>query len=264
MGSASRQALAAAKAELSAFHGHVSLEAAQQLFEAARVIDSQAQLRSALSDPSVEAASKRALVARVFAPFDVAAKRLLTVIAGHRWSSPSDLVAGIEEVGVRAIASSAPEGVSIERELQMFGAVVSSDAGLELALGSKLAAADSKVSLIQRLLEGKASAETLAILRQLIAHPRGRRVPELVRFAAGVVADQGGFTIATVSVASPLAPHQLDRLRTALSRQYDRPVSVNMLVDPSLLGGMRLQVGDEVIDGTVSARLSDLKLQLAS
>ena len=77
--------LAAAKAELSAFSGHVPLEAAQQLFEAARVIDSQAQLRSALSDPSVEAASKRALVARVFAPFDVAAKRLLTVIAGHAY-----------------------------------------------------------------------------------------------------------------------------------------------------------------------------------
>lgn len=78
------------------------------------------------------------------------------------------------------------------------------------------------------------------------------------------MADQGGFTIATVSVAAPLAPGQLDRLRSALSRQYSRPVSVNVLIDPSLLGGMRLHVGDEVIDGTVSARLSDLKLQLAS
>ncbi|SMH34822.1 ATP synthase F1 subcomplex delta subunit [Rathayibacter oskolensis] len=264
MGSASRQALTAAKAELSAFNGHVPLEAAQQLFEAARVIDGQAQLRSALSDPSIDAGTKRALVSRVFARFDVAAVRLLTVIVGHRWSSPADLVAGIEEVGVRAIATAAAPDVSIETELQAFGAVVSSDAQLELALGSKLAAADSKVALVQRLLEGKASAETLAILRQLVAHPRGRRIPELVRFAAGVVADQGGFTIATVSVAAPLAPEQLDRLRSALSRQYSRPVSVNVLIDPSLLGGMRLHVGDEVIDGTVSARLSDLKLQLAS
>ena len=264
MGSASRQALASAKAELSALGGQASLDTAQQLFEAARVIDGQAQLRTVLSDPSTDAGSRQALVARVFAPFGEPAKRLLTVVVGHRWSSPSDLIAGIEEVGVRAIASATPEGVSLETELQTFGAVVASDAQLELALGSKLAAADSKVSLIQRLLEGKASAETLAILRQLIAHPRGRRIPELVRFAAGVVADQGGFTIATVSVAAPLHPEQLDRLRSALTRQYGRPVSVNVLVDPSLLGGMRLHVGDEVIDGTVSARLSDLKLQLAS
>lgn len=264
MGSASRQALASAKAELAAFHGFVPFEAATQLFEAARVIDGQAQLRSALSDPSLDPATKRALVARVFARFDTAAIRLLTVIAGHRWSDPSELVAGIEEVGVRAIAASVTPGVSIERELHMFGAVVASDPQLELALGSKLASAESKLALVQRLLEGKAAAETLAILRQLIAHPRGRRIPELVRFAAGVVADQGGVTIATVSVAAPLAPGQLDRLRAALSRQYDRPVAVNVVVDPSLLGGMRLRIGDEVIDGTVSARLSDLKLQLAS
>ncbi|PPI01958.1 F0F1 ATP synthase subunit delta [Rathayibacter sp. AY1D1] len=264
MGSASRQALASAKAELSALAGQASLDTAQQLFEAARVIDGQAQLRAALADPSADSSSKQALVARVFGPFGEPAKRLLTVIVGHRWSSPSDMVAGVEEVGVRAIASSAPEGVNLEKELHSFGEVVGSDAQLELALGSKLAAADSKVALVQRLLEGKAAAETLAILRQLIAHPRGRRIPELVRFAAGVVADQGGFILATVSVAAPIAPEQLDRLRSALTRQYSRPVSVNVVVDPSLLGGMRLHVGDEVIDGTVSARLSDLKLQLAS
>lgn len=264
MGSASRQALAAAKAEVSAFHGSVPLEAAQQLFEAARVIDAQAQLRSALVDPSVEAGTKRALVARVFGRFDTSAIRLLTVIASHRWSSADELVAGIEEVGIRAIASSVTAGVSLDTELHSFGAVVASDAQLELALGSKLASAASKLALVQRLLEGKASAESLAILRQLIAHPRGRRVPELVRFAAGLVADQGGYILATVSVAAPLPSEQLDRLRTALTRQYGRPVSVTVVVDPALLGGMRLHVGDEVIDGTVSARLSDLKLQLAS
>lgn len=169
----------------------------------------------------------------MFGPFGEPAKRLLTVIVGHRWSSSSDLVAGVEEVGVRAIAASAPAGASIETELHAFGAVVASDAQLELALGSKLAAAESKVALVQRLLEGKASAETLAILRQLIAHPRGRRIPELVRFAAGVVADQGGFTLATVSVAAPIAPEQLDRLRSALTRQHGRPVSVNVVVDPA-------------------------------
>ncbi|QWL29933.1 F0F1 ATP synthase subunit delta [Rathayibacter toxicus] len=264
MGSASRQALASVQAELSALGSKVSLVTGQQLFEAAQLIDAQAQLRAALADPSADSSNKHALVTRVFSPCGEPTKHLLTVIVSHRWSSANDLIAGIEEVGVRAIVASAPESLSLETELHAFGTVVASDPELELALGSKLASAESRVALVQRLLEGKASAQTVVILRQLVAHPRGRRIPELIRFAASVVADQGGFTLALVSVAAPIAPEQLDRLRSALTHKYGRPVSVTVEIDPSLLGGMRVHVGDEVMDGTVSARLTDLKLQLAS
>ncbi|NQX11409.1 F0F1 ATP synthase subunit delta [Microbacteriaceae bacterium VKM Ac-2855] len=264
MGSASRGALAASKAELTVLVGAADLATGEQLFEAARVLEGSSQLRSALSDPSADQTAKQALVSRVFGTFGEPAQRLLHTIAGARWSSADDLVAGIEEVGVRAIVASAPAGVSIERELHSFGTAVASDPELELALGSKLSASTAKVALVQRLLEGKAAQQTITILRQLIAHPRGRRIPELLRFASGVVADQGGFSIATVTVASPVAPAQLDRLRLALSKQYGRAIEINLVVEPALIGGMRVQVADDVIDGSIAARLQDLKLQLAS
>lgn len=264
MGSATREALAASKAELALLGPAADLATGEQLFEAARVIEGSSQLRSALADPSADDQAKRILVSRIFGGFGDSARRLLESIAVHRWSTPEEFVAGVEEVGIRAIVSSTPADISLERELHSFLTAVSSDAELELALGSKLSSADAKVALVQRLLEGKAAQQTITILRQLIAHPRGRRIPEMIRFASGVVADQGGFGIATVTAAGELSTGQIDRLRGALAAQYGHPIEITTIVDPAVIGGLRVQIGDDVIDGSIAARLKDLRLQFAS
>jgi F-type H+-transporting ATPase subunit delta len=140
---------------------------------------------------------------------------------------------------------------------------VSSDAGLELALTSKLGRADAKLDLVNALLASKVSAHTLAIVRHLVRQPRGRRIGQLLRFAASVVADQAGTSIATVTSASALAPAQLERLNKSLAVRYGRELSINQVVDPTVVGGVRVQIGDDVIDGSIATRLKDLRLQLA-
>ncbi|GAB7304948.1 hypothetical protein MAFF212519_28330 [Clavibacter michiganensis] len=77
------------------------------------------------------------------------------------------------------------------------------------------------------------------------------------------MADQAGLTIATVSVASPLSPEQSERLAQALSRRYSRRIELNQVVDRDLVGGLRVQIGDDVIDGSVATRINDLRLQFA-
>jgi len=135
---------------------------------------------------------------------------------------------------------------------------------LELALGSKLGGVDGKVSLVDSLLKGKASTQTIAILKALLAQPRGRRIAELIRYAATIVADESGQGIATVTVAAALDAAQRTRLGAALTTQYGREITINEIVDPAIIGGMRVQVGSEVIDGTISNRIADLRLRLAS
>jgi F-type H+-transporting ATPase subunit delta len=263
MGSATREAIAAANAAL-AKQDTVDLATGEQLLSAALVVNGSHELRAALADDTAKDSDRRGLVDAVFGGYTKPAKAVLESLSTSRWSSEDDLVAGIEELGIRALAASAPKGLSIDDELFEFGVAVTSDSELELALGSKLGAVDGKVSLIDALLNGKASEQTIAILKALLAQPRGRRIAELIRYAATIVADEAGNGIATVTVASALDGAQRTRLATALSTQYGRDIRINEIVDPVILGGMRVQVGSEVIDGTISNRIADLRLRLAS
>lgn len=263
MGSATREALASARAALTKVAGKDGLAAGTELFQAARVIGDSAQLRTLLADPSAVASEKAAVVGKVFASLGAPARTLLTEIVSSRWSSQDDLLAGIEEVGIRAVASSAAKGDSLEGELFSFGSAVASDPELELAVGSKLGSSALKSALVTKLLSKKASAQTVAIVDHLVQQPRGRRIGELIRTAAATVADQADLAIATIITAAPISAAQLERLRAGLAKSYGRELKLNLVIDPSILGGIRVQIGDDVIDGSVATRINDLRLQLA-
>jgi F-type H+-transporting ATPase subunit delta len=262
MGSSTREALAEARSALAAL-GKVDLATGEQLLAAGRVIGESAPLLAALVDATAENANKVSIVDAIFGSYTAAAKKLLGAVASARWSSGDDLLAGIEELGFRVLARSAEASVSIEDELFTFGEAVSSNAELELAVSSKLGSAESKASLVGALVTGKASKQTVAILEHLVQQPRERRIGALLKDAATAVADERGFTVATVTTASPLSSAQVTRLTKALGASYGREIHVNHVVDPSIVGGLRVQVGDDVIDGTISRRLTELRLQLA-
>ncbi|WP_348787143.1 F0F1 ATP synthase subunit delta [Leifsonia sp. NPDC080035] len=262
MGSATREALARSVSALAGLGAKADLATAEDLFAAGRVVADSAQLRAVLSDPSADQAGKAALVQRVFGSLSAPAVELLGVVAGERWSGQDDVLAAIEELGIRSIAASAPRNVDIPAELFAFGGAVTSDSQLELALRSKLADPAAKAALVERLLAGKASEQTVAIARQLVLQPRGRSIREALRDAARIVAAQYGQTIATVVTATPLPEAQAERLRASLAAKYG-DLKLNQVVDPAILGGLRVQIGDDVIDGSVSTRLTELRLQLA-
>ena len=225
MGSATRQALEGSRAALGEL-GRADLKVAEDLLAAERTIGASSQLRAALTDTEADATQKRALAEAVFgsriAPDAVS---LLVGASTSRWSDGQDFLAGIEELAYRVAAESAPDGVD-------------------------------------RLLSGKGAPQTLAIVRHLVQEPRGRRIGEMLRHAASVVAHQRGFDIATVTTAVPLTDAQLTRLEQGLAVD-GRRIRFDTIVDPSVLGGVRVQIGDDVIDGSVASRLSSLRQKLA-
>lgn len=263
MGSMTREALAASRGVLADLGDAADLATGEQLLNAGRVIGSSSKLLAYLADPAEDVAGKKAFVDRVFSAFTEPSRALLTSVVGGRWSTHRELLAGIEELGIRVIAKSAPAELSIEAELFSFGEVVASDANLELAVGTKLSDGPAKSGLVERLLTGRASQQTISIVSQLVQQPRGRRIGELLRNAAAIVADESDELVAVVTSAGPIDAAQVARLERGLARQFGRSLRVNLVIDPSILGGLRVQVGDEVIDGTLSTRLADLRLQLA-
>jgi len=96
-----------------------------------------------------------------------------------------------------------------------------------------------------------------------VAQPRGIKATKLVSRFAELAAKRQRRWIATVNVTRPLTETQASRLQQGLNSLYGRELKVNVNVDPTLIGGIRVQVGDEVVDASVLARLNDLQRQLA-
>jgi F-type H+-transporting ATPase subunit delta len=261
VGSASRIALETAITALASAKG-VTRASGEQLLSADRDIAGSPQLRAVLADPSIDAKAKTELIGSIFSSLDAAAKQLLGTLVGARWSDSDQLVDGIEEVGIRAIAS-ASGAAGIEGELFEFARAVASNAELELAIGSNLSEPAQKVALVDGLLGGKADPGTVAIVRHLVQSPRGRRIGELLASAAETVADASDGFVVTVTAAAPIEQSQLTTLASTLAAQYGREPRIDVRIDPSVIGGLRVQVGDEVIDGTIASRLTELRLQLA-
>lgn len=258
MGSASREALKAAKAAL---NGRLSKTAGTELLAAASQIGASSALVGALSDASATGSAKAALVDRLFSGMSAGARTVLNAAVEQNWSNSDEFVGGVEELGLRALALSATD---IADELLAIATVIDSSHELELELGNKLGDPAAKVALATKVFSGKVSAEAEGVLAHLIANPRGRRVSAALREGARIAADQAGSTLATVTVAAPLNADQQAKLATLLEQSAGRPVKVTTVVDPALIGGVRIQIADDVIDGTVRARLDDLRQRLAA
>jgi F-type H+-transporting ATPase subunit delta len=261
MGSATTQALAATTSALEAAPG-VDLDVARELFSAVRVLAGSSQLSGALSDASAPAAARQQVVTKVFGGSSAATVAVLQAAVAERWSSAEDLLAGIEEAGIRATAIAEPTS-DIEGELFGVARTIAANPELELALGSRLGDASAKGTLMEKLLDGRAGAATVLVTSSLVQLPRGRRVRSMLSRALRLVADQRGRTVATVYAASALNAEQISRLQRTLAGRYGTEVSVNVVVEPSVVGGVRIEIGDDVIDATVSSRLGDLRQRLA-
>lgn len=258
MGSASREALANVKATLSA--EPLGAEAGADLLAASEQIEAAPALRSALADASADAAAKLSLVEKLFGSASSGARSVLAAAVAQSWSTPAEFVAGVEELGLRAAANAHGE---LADELLAAAGVIDGSHELELNLGSKLGDSAAKVALVDRLFSGKLSGPAVGVVRHLVANPRGRKLSAALRESARIAADQGGSELATVTVAAPLSEAQQARVAALLQQSAGRPVRVTTVLDPSLVGGVRIQVGNDVIDGSVKSRLEDLRLQLA-
>jgi F-type H+-transporting ATPase subunit delta len=242
----------------------VTLQTGEQLLDAGRIIDGAPQLRNTLGDPAADPEQKSELVARLFGSLEPTALRLLRGMAGSRWSNPGQLLDGIEEIGIRAVARASGDEGTLESELFAVENAVSGSSDLELALGSKLGDSAPRTAIVDRLLgDGKVSDGALALVRYAVQNQRGRRLVAVISRIADVVADDASAMVVTVAAAVQPSPAQLERLRAALAARCGSTPRFNLSIDPELVGGLRVQIGDEVIDGSVANRLADLRIRLA-
>ncbi len=191
---------------------------------------------------------------------------LVAGMARDRWSRGRDLADGLEELAVRAevvVAERAGKLDDVEDELFRFGRIVASQPDLRSALTSAQLPGERKAALVDALLAGKVNPVTGRLIGRLVRNPRGRSVERGLEDYARLAAERRARVIALVRVAVPLTVEQRRRLANGLERTYGHQVHLNVEIDPSVIGGISVQVGDEVIDGTVASRLDDAHRRLA-
>jgi F-type H+-transporting ATPase subunit delta len=183
-----------------------------------------------------------------------------------RWSEARDLADACEHLAVVAVVADAERAgqlEAVEDELFRFGRVAAGTPGLLRALDDRGASVERKAALVRRLLEGKVTSQTLLLAEQAATAPRGRRFEATIEDFSKIAAERKQRLIATVTSAVPLTEAHRQRLTGALTRIYGRAIHIDVQVDPEVIGGLNVQVGDEVIDATVLSRLEDARRRLA-
>ncbi|WHM36581.1 F0F1 ATP synthase subunit delta [Streptomyces sp. BPTC-684] len=270
MNGASREALAAARERLDALMDNTSVDAAKLAGELAAVtalLDREVSLRRVLTDPSQAGEAKAELAGRLLGgQVGGETADLVSGMVRSRWSQSRDLVDALEELASTADLTAAQKAGAlddVEDELFRFGRIVTSSTDLRSALTNRAATESAKGELLSGLLGGKANAVTERLVTRLVTKPRGRSLEAGLESLSKLAAERRDRMVAVVTSAVPLTDVQKQRLGAALAKVYGRQMHLNLDVDPTVLGGISVRVGDEVIDGTIAQRLDEASRRLA-
>jgi F-type H+-transporting ATPase subunit delta len=269
---ASRESMASAQTRLDAYADSAQAADLQrlgdELFAVMRLLVEQRSLRRLLADPSSQEEARGALVDRLLgqqlaAPTLDIAKGLVAA----RWSRPGDLVTAFESLARQAMLAVAEKEGSldnVEDELFRFGRLVNREPQLGSLLAATATPSDGRVALLDRLVDGKVSPVTAALLRESVRLPRDRHLDVVCEELAELAAGRRDRSVARVTTPVALSPVQEQKLTDSLTRLYGRPISLQVELDPRLLGGLVVQVGGEVIDGSVASKLVAARRSLPS
>jgi F-type H+-transporting ATPase subunit delta len=270
MQGASREALARARERLDELLGSSDADAlavSEDLFAVSRLLDRQLALRRVLSDPAAGRDRKAGLATSLLrGQVDDVPLELVRDLVRSRWSRARDLADAVELLAVSAAVAAAERDGSlddVEDQVFRFGRIAAGDAALRGMLVDRSVPAERKVELLRTLLAGKVRPVSLRLITQVVTQPRGRSLEEGLEEYATLAAERRRRILGTVRAPIALSEQQRSRLRTALRRIYGREVQLNVVVDPDVVGGMSVQIGDEVIDGTVVGRLAEARRRLA-
>lgn len=269
MRGASRASMVEAKERIEAFlsEGEASMQLGTELLQVVTALGTSSSLRRALTDTARSADDRAALSSSLFGSrLSGPTVDVLTGLVMSRWSKPSDLTEAVETLGVTALAASAHSRLrldAVEDDVFRFGRVLHGNYDLQRALSNPDAPDESKNRLVTTLVGDKVSPEAHTLIVQAAVHPRATSTSGALDEYAEILAARRDRDVANVTTAIELSEEQTEKLGAALAKMYGRPLVLNVQIDPDLVGGMKIQIGDELLDGSVATRIEDLRRRLA-
>ena len=234
-----------------------------ELFTITKVLDDSIQLERALTDPSRPVADKVAVLKELLGdnahPMTM---EIMTDLVSRRWSRARDIANAVEDFGVDAMmyyADATDATLQVSIELSELHSALLNLPVVRAKLYDYQATSEARVKLFREVFSGKAlNKVTMRLAEHATCNLRRRRYLETIQWLINKFSRHMGESMVTVTTATPLKKEQIKRLVEVYSAKVGRQVHINSVVDPTVLGGMRIQVGDEVTDNTVVAQLQNL------
>ncbi|MBE5064688.1 F0F1 ATP synthase subunit delta [Bifidobacterium saeculare] len=240
-----------------------------ELFSVTNVLDRNIRLERALTDPSRPVEDKVALLNKLVG--DQAHEmtmEILTDLVGRRWSRVSDIANAVEDFGVDGMmyyADATDATLQVSIELAELHSALLNLPVVRSGLSSDRAPAEARIKLLYALVGNKdLNKVTMRLAEHAACNPRRRRYLSTIHWLINKFSRHMGESMVTVTTAAPLNPEQVDKLIAVYSKRLGRPVHINSNVDPTVIGGMRIEIGDEVTDNTVVAQLQQLQRRVTN
>lgn len=234
-----------------------------ELFTITKVLDDSIQLERALTDPSRPVADKVAVLTELLGDnVHPMTMEIMTDLVSRHWSRARDIANAVEDFGVDAMmyyADATGATLQVSVELSELHSALLNLPVVRAKLYDYQATSEARVKLFHEVFSGKTlNKVTMRLAEHATCNLRRRRYLETIQWLINKLSRHMGESMVTVTTATPLKPEQIKRLVEVYSAKVGRQVHINSVVDPTVLGGMRIQVGDEVTDNTVVAQLQNL------
>jgi F-type H+-transporting ATPase subunit delta len=238
-----------------------------ELFGVTALVGHELPLRRVLADSAVEPQAKAALLENLLgARVSGTTLSFLTEVVALRWSRQIDLLDALETLAALASFEQAQVDGSLDRvedELFRFGRILDDQAALRDALGDRNNSDDVKRQLLTGLLQDKVSGVTLRLAIGAATGYRRRSVTDSLQEFSRLAADFRDRLNARVTVAVAPTEAQLEQLSEELKQLYGKQIGLRIELDPQILGGLVIRVGDEVLDASIARRLDIARRSLA-
>ena len=234
-----------------------------ELFTITKVLDDSIQLERALTDPSRPVADKVAVLTELLGDnVHPMTMEIMTDLVSRHWSRARDIANAVEDFGVDAMmyyADATGATLQVSVELSELHSALLNLPVVRAKLYDYQATSEARVKLFREVFSGKTlNKVTMRLAEHATCNLRRRRYLETIQWLINKLSRHMGESMVTVTTATPLKTEQIKRLVEVYSAKVGRQVHINSVVDPTVLGGMRIQVGDEVTDNTVVAQLQNL------
>ena len=235
-----------------------------ELFTITSALDHNIQLERALTDPSRPVEDKVAVVKTLIGnQAHPLVMEIMSDLVSRRWSRVSDIANAVEDFGVDGMmyyADYTNTTLQVSVELAELHSALLNLPVVRTKLYDATVSSEARIKLLYSLI---GDADFTKVTKRLAEHAtcnlRNRRYLQTIQWLINKFSRHMGESMVTVTTATPLSKEQVKKLVAIYSAKTGHPVHINSVVDSTVLGGMRIQVGDEVTDNTVVAQLQHLQ-----